>query len=235
MVGVPTLLVVWLVWLPAIGSVLLSFTNWDGIGAALPAQVGRAAELPRRRHDLPAVLAGGPAQPDLARGAVLRRDPARHASSPCCSTGRSRVTRFYQTAIYLPVVLSLALVGFIWQLIYIRDQGLINAVTGRHDRLVRRPERQPLGGPGRGELAARRLHHAALPGRAQGRRPDPARGGQGRRRQRAADVLPGRLPGDARRSTSSSSSSPSSSRCAPSTWSGSSTRAATGSSSSRPW
>jgi len=30
----------------------------------------------------------------------------------------------------MPVVLSLALVGFIWQLMYSRDQGLINAVTG---------------------------------------------------------------------------------------------------------
>jgi multiple sugar transport system permease protein len=39
-------------------------------------------------------------------------------------------TRFYQTSIYLPVVLSLALIGFIWQLIYSRDQGLINAVPG---------------------------------------------------------------------------------------------------------
>jgi len=38
--------------------------------------------------------------------------------------------RFYQTAYYLPVVLSLALTGFIWQLMYSRDQGLINAVTG---------------------------------------------------------------------------------------------------------
>ena len=35
-------------------------------------------------------------------------------------------SRFYQTAFYLPVVLSLALVGFIWQLIYSTDQGLIN-------------------------------------------------------------------------------------------------------------
>jgi multiple sugar transport system permease protein len=41
-----------------------------------------------------------------------------------------RGSRLYQTAFYLPVVLSLALVGFIWQLIYSRDQGLLNAVTG---------------------------------------------------------------------------------------------------------
>jgi len=39
-----------------------------------------------------------------------------------------RGTRFYQTAFFLPVVLSLALIGFIWQLIYSRDQGLLNAV-----------------------------------------------------------------------------------------------------------
>jgi multiple sugar transport system permease protein len=38
--------------------------------------------------------------------------------------------RFYQTAFYLPVILSLALTGFIWQLIYSRDQGLLNAVLG---------------------------------------------------------------------------------------------------------
>ena len=39
-------------------------------------------------------------------------------------------SRFYQTAFYLPVVLSLALVGFIWQLFYSTDQGLINQVFG---------------------------------------------------------------------------------------------------------
>jgi multiple sugar transport system permease protein len=38
--------------------------------------------------------------------------------------------RFYQTAFYMPVVLSLALIGFVWQLFYSRDQGLINQVFG---------------------------------------------------------------------------------------------------------
>jgi multiple sugar transport system permease protein len=39
-------------------------------------------------------------------------------------------SRFYQSALFLPVVLSLALVGFMWQLIYSQDQGLLNQITG---------------------------------------------------------------------------------------------------------
>jgi multiple sugar transport system permease protein len=41
-----------------------------------------------------------------------------------------RGSRIYQSIFFLPVVLSLALVGFIWQLIYSRDQGLLNEVLG---------------------------------------------------------------------------------------------------------
>jgi multiple sugar transport system permease protein len=43
-------------------------------------------------------------------------------------------SRFYQNALYVPVVLSLALVGFIWQLIYAPEQGLINNILGRTDQ-----------------------------------------------------------------------------------------------------
>jgi len=42
-----------------------------------------------------------------------------------------RFTRVYQSVIFLPVVLSLAIVGFIWQLMYSTDQGLINAVLDK--------------------------------------------------------------------------------------------------------
>ena len=41
-----------------------------------------------------------------------------------------RGTRFYQGALYMPVVLSLAIIGFIWMLIYSPDQGLLNNVLG---------------------------------------------------------------------------------------------------------
>jgi multiple sugar transport system permease protein len=43
---------------------------------------------------------------------------------------RLRGSAFYQSALYLPVVLSLALVGFIWQLQYAPEQGLINNLLG---------------------------------------------------------------------------------------------------------
>ncbi len=129
MIAVPTLLVLWLVWVPAIGSVLLSFTNWDGIGPITSAKnVGLKNYtdvltiyppfIPALQHNLiwlaVMFLIATPIGMFLA--VLLDREV--------------RGSRVYQTAIYLPVVLSLALVGFIWQLIYSRDQGLLNAVTG---------------------------------------------------------------------------------------------------------
>ncbi|HEY8374131.1 MAG TPA: sugar ABC transporter permease, partial [Pseudonocardiaceae bacterium] len=41
-----------------------------------------------------------------------------------------RFSRIYQSVLYLPMVLSLALVGFIWQLVYQPDQGLLNNLLG---------------------------------------------------------------------------------------------------------
>jgi multiple sugar transport system permease protein/raffinose/stachyose/melibiose transport system permease protein len=41
-----------------------------------------------------------------------------------------RGSRIYQSVLYMPVVLSLALVGFIWQLIYSPGMGFINNALG---------------------------------------------------------------------------------------------------------
>lgn len=43
---------------------------------------------------------------------------------------RIRFTRVYQTAIFMPMVLSLAVVGFIWEIIYNPDTGLLNSLLG---------------------------------------------------------------------------------------------------------
>ncbi len=129
MVVVPTLIVLWLVWLPAIGSVLLSFTNWDGIG---PLSGIKSVGLQNYRDIATIYPPFWPAiQHNLIWLAVmfLVATPLGMLFAVLVDRGVAG-TRFYQTSIYLPVVLSLALIGFIWQLIYSRDQGLINAITG---------------------------------------------------------------------------------------------------------
>jgi multiple sugar transport system permease protein len=129
MVVIPTLLLVWLVWFPAIASILLSFTSWDGVGDVSSAKfigLKNYSDVvsiyppfwPAVQHNLIwlAVLFFVATPLGIFFAVLLDRE--------------IRFSRVYQTAIYLPVVLSLALVGFIWQLIYSKDQGLINAVTG---------------------------------------------------------------------------------------------------------
>ncbi|HET9020601.1 MAG TPA: sugar ABC transporter permease [Ornithinibacter sp.] len=128
MVLIPTVLVVWLVWLPALASVYLSFTKWNGFKFSGIQWVGTKNYVdiatiyppfwPAIRHNLiwlvflfvlPTILG-------MLLAVILDRE--------------MWGSRFYQTAFYLPVVLSLALVGFIWQLFYSTDQGLINEVFG---------------------------------------------------------------------------------------------------------
>ncbi|MEZ5097026.1 MAG: hypothetical protein R2731_13560 [Nocardioides sp.] len=115
MVVVPALLVLWLVWLPALASVVMSFGTWNGIGGVDRIQwvgVQNYHDIttiyppfwPAIRHNLIwlAFLFVLPTLLGILLAVVLDRE--------------MRGSRFYQTAFYLPVVLSLALIGFIWQL-----------------------------------------------------------------------------------------------------------------------
>ncbi len=129
MLGVPLLVVVGLIWGPAIATVLLSFTTWDGVGDLSTIQFVGAQNYvdlatiyppfwPALWHNLLWLLALFAVFTPLGMLLAILLDR------------ELRGTRFYQTAIYLPVVLSAALVGFIWQLMYSQDQGLLNAMLG---------------------------------------------------------------------------------------------------------
>jgi multiple sugar transport system permease protein len=129
MIGVPTLISVALVWVPALSSVVLSFTRWDGIGLDSIQWIGlrNYREIftiyppfyPALWHNLIWLLFFLliPTPIGLFLAVLLDRE--------------LRFTRVYQSLIFLPVVLSLAIVGFIWQLMYSTDQGLINAVIAK--------------------------------------------------------------------------------------------------------
>jgi multiple sugar transport system permease protein len=123
--------VVLLVWLPALFTVVLSFARWEGIGGFDTIQwVGL-----KNYHDIATIYP--PFYPALQHNLIwllfMFLVPTVLGILLAVLLDKElRGSRIYQTAYYLPVVLSLAITGFIWQLLYSRDQGLINAVTGAH-------------------------------------------------------------------------------------------------------
>ncbi len=129
MVAIPLAMVVLWVWLPAIGSVVLSFARWTGVGGLDTIEwigtenyknvfTNYPPFAPALRHNLIwlVFLFVLPTLFGIFLAVLLDKE--------------IRGSRIYQTALYLPVVLSLALIGFVWQLIYSRDHGLLNAVLG---------------------------------------------------------------------------------------------------------
>ncbi|GAB2686225.1 carbohydrate ABC transporter permease [Thalassiella azotivora] len=128
-VAVPTLFVVLLVWLPALASVALSFARWAGFGGVEDIEWIGLENYRNLATNYP------PFWPALQNNLVwllatfLVFTPLGIFFAVLLDK-EIRGSRFYQTALYLPVVLSLALIGFIWQLIYSRDQGLLNGVLG---------------------------------------------------------------------------------------------------------
>jgi multiple sugar transport system permease protein len=129
MVLVPSILVLWLVWLPGIASVVLSFARWEGIGGVDTIQWIGVENYKNIFTNYP------PFEPAITHNliwlAVLFLIPTPLGVFLAVLLDKQmRGSRFYQTAFFLPVVLSLALIGFMWQLIYSRDQGLINDITG---------------------------------------------------------------------------------------------------------
>jgi ABC-type sugar transport system permease subunit len=135
MVGFPTLLHVALVWVPTIASILLSFTDWKGIrfsdiqwvGLKNYDQIFTVFE----RNFFQAVINNsvllvflflGPTALGIGLAYLLDRD--------------IRGTRFFQSVFFTPVVLSIAVVGFMWQsVIYSTENGLATQIFGGGDAI----------------------------------------------------------------------------------------------------
>ncbi|MFD5336043.1 carbohydrate ABC transporter permease [Streptomyces hawaiiensis] len=128
MAGVPTILHVTLVWLTALASIALAFTTWDGIGFGSIKWVGlqNFRELFTSNPQFwPAV------EHNVIWFVVLILLPTPFGLFLAVQLDKKiRFSRVYQTAFFLPVVMSLAVIGFVWQLIYNPDTGLINSLIG---------------------------------------------------------------------------------------------------------
>jgi len=131
MVGIPTILCLSFIWLPTLASILLSFTNWRGIQPITANNIVgfKNYEVLFTQYTLfwPAVfhnviwllfLVFIATPIGIFLAVLLDRE--------------MKGTRVYQSAFYIPVVLSLAIVGFIWQQMY-TSQGFINSILGHTD------------------------------------------------------------------------------------------------------
>jgi len=130
MVGIPTALCLFFIWFPTILSIGLSFTNWQGYTALTDKNFIGLKNYqvlfttypffwPAVWHNflwlLTFVFIATPL--GIFFAVLLDRE--------------MRGTRIYQSVLFIPVVLSLALIGFIWQLQYSPD-GFINNILGLH-------------------------------------------------------------------------------------------------------
>jgi multiple sugar transport system permease protein len=127
LIGIPVLLDAALVWGTSIASIGLSFTNYNGLVSPKFVGVQNYEQIftiytpfwrAVRNNLLWLGFLGVLATPLGLFFAVLLDK-------------QIKFSRFYQSALYLPVVLSLAIVGFIAQLVYSRDFGALNTILGR--------------------------------------------------------------------------------------------------------
>jgi multiple sugar transport system permease protein len=137
MIGIPLFFDLALIWGPTVASIVLSFTNWNGIEPLDKIKIvgtsnyeylitGYPFFWPALWHNILwlLVLMFVATPIGMLFAVLLDREIAG--------------TRIYQSIFYLPVVLSLAIIGFIWELQYAPEQGFINNVLGRtaNDNLI---------------------------------------------------------------------------------------------------
>jgi len=130
LLGIPLLADLVFIWFPAISTVVLSFTDWSGIGPISSIHFNGTANYsfafnidpqfwPAVEHNFIwlGVFVGFATPLGMLFAVLIDRN--------------LRGSRIYQSVLFLPVMLSLALIGLIWEMVYSPNYGLINSVIGR--------------------------------------------------------------------------------------------------------
>jgi len=128
MVAIPTLIQLIFIWIPTVLSILLSFVRWNGLAFSDIRPAGTANYefvfqdyppfIPALQHNiLWLVFLAVIATPIGLLLAILLDQ-------------NIRGSRIYQSIFFAPVMLSLVLIGVIWQLFYSQNNGLLNFLLG---------------------------------------------------------------------------------------------------------
>jgi ABC-type sugar transport system permease subunit len=126
MIGIPVVLDLAFIWGPAIATSVFSFTNatgaapvkWIGLDNYRTLAQVDPSFWPAVRHNVTWLLVF-----------VFIATPFGMLLAVLLDRGL-RGSRLYQSIFFLPVMLSLALIGIIWQIIYTTNGGLLNTVLG---------------------------------------------------------------------------------------------------------
>jgi multiple sugar transport system permease protein len=137
MLGVPVIADLVFIWFPAIASIALSFTSWNGIGGLKSIDWNGVDNFRQAATNYP------PFWPAVQHNLIWLvvfiaiATPLGMLFAVVIDRG-IRGSRLYQSLLFLPVMLSLALIGIIWELIYSSNLGLVNTVIGRNgpDNLI---------------------------------------------------------------------------------------------------
>jgi multiple sugar transport system permease protein len=127
MIGIPLIIDLAFVWGPALATVFYSFTNAQG-GSPTHLVGGHNYDTlvnvdpdfwPAVRHNIIWLLEF-----------TIIATPIGMLLAVLLDRG-IRGSRIYQSIFFLPVMLSLALIGIIWQIVYSSDYGLLNGILGK--------------------------------------------------------------------------------------------------------
>jgi multiple sugar transport system permease protein len=148
LLGIPLFLDLFFIWFPALATIALSFTKWNGVHGVNFFKACKASGLPGIPH--PGCFFGvqnynqafnSGITPDFRPAVehnaiwllvfILIATPLGMLFAVIIDSG-IKGSRIYQSVLFLPVMLSLALIGIIWELIYSENYGLVNTLIGRN-------------------------------------------------------------------------------------------------------